>query len=358
MSGLRYRTWGAAMKHFAALDVSLKQTSVCIVDDAGGIVREAKVATEPDDLRTFFRGTGLTFERIGLEAGPLSQWLHAGLTMAGLPAICVETRHAKAVLSGLANKTDRLDARGLAHMMRTGWYRPVHVKTVASQELRLLLTNRKLQVNKRVDIDSEIRGTLRGFGLKVGPVTPRQFEAQVRELVADRPQLLAVVEPVLRVRAVLISQYQVLHRMVLDAVRDDPVCRRLITVPGVGAVVALTYRATIDQPARFAKSKSVGASFGLTPRTYPSGETDRTGRISKAGDALTRAALYEAAHTMLMRVTKWSSLKAWAVRVASRRGRQKAMVALARRLAVVMHAMWRDGTEFRWTSRGDVAPAL
>lgn len=339
------------MDHYAALDVSLKQTSVCIVDETGRIVRAAKVSSECDALIAFLRGMDLAFKRIGLEAGPLSQWLHAGLTEAGLPVVCLETRQAKATLSAMPNKTDRNDARGLAQMVRTGWYRPVHVKTVQSQEWRMLLTNRKLLVKKRCDVEGELRGTLRGFGLKVGPVTRRQFEDRVRELVADRPRLLALVEPLLRVRAVLLEQYAILHKMLLDIVRAEPVCRRLMTIPGVGPVVALTYRATVDQPERFASSKAVGAHFGLAPRQHQSGEIDRTVGIAKTGDEMMRSALYEAAHTLLTRPVKWSSLKAWAVRVAQRRGLQRATVALARRLAVIMHAMWRDGTDFRWTSK-------
>ena len=337
------------MDHFAGLDVSVKETSVCIVDDTGKIVREVKVASEPEALLSVLTNPGYRFKRIGLEAGPLSQWLFSGLAEAGLPVICVETRHMRSVLKAQINKTDRNDARGMAQMMRAGIYRPVHVKTLCSQKLRMLLTHRKLLQSKAISIDNDLRGTLRNFGLKVGVVGKVRFEARIRELVENLPDLAALVEPMLVVRRVLREQFVILHRRLLAIVRDDDVCRRLMTTPGVGPVVALTYRATVDVPARFRKSKSVGAVFGLTCSKYQSGESERSGRISRCGDEMMRVMLYEAAQVMLTRTNKWSWLKAWAMQIAKRRGMKKAIVALARRLAVIMHRIWVDGTEFRWT---------
>jgi len=329
------------------LDVSVEETSVCIVDDTGRIVQEMKVASEPQALLPVL--TDHRFKRIGLEAGPLSQWLFSALAEAGLPAICVETRHMQAVLKAQINKTDRNDARGIAQMMRVGLYRPVHVKTLRSQKLRMLLTHRKLLQSKAIAIENDLRATLRNFGLKVRKVGKVKFEERIKELVEDLPDLIVLVEPLLIVRRVLREQLDVLHRRLLTIVRSDDVCRRLMTVPGVGPVVALTYRATIDVPARFRSSKAVGAAMGLTPSRYQSGEINRTGGISRCGDEMMRAMLYEAAQTMLVRSTKWSWLKAWAMQIARRRGVKKAIVALARRLAVIMHRIWVDGTEFRWT---------
>ena len=337
------------MDHFAGLDVSVKETSVCIVDDTGKIVREVKVASEPEALLEALKNPAYRFKRIGLEAGPLSQWLYGALAEAGLPVICVETRHMRAVLKAQINKTDRNDARGMAQMMRVGLYRPVHVKTLRSQKLRMLLTHRKLLQSKAIAIDNDLRGTLRNFGLKVGMVGTARFEARIKELVENLPDLTALVEPLLVVRRVLREQIGILHRRLLAIVRDDDVCRRLMTVPGVGPVVALTYRATVDVPARFRNSKAVGAVFGLTPSKYQSGESDRTGRISRCGDEMMRMMLYEAAQIMLVRSAKWSWLKAWAMKIARCRGLKKAIVALARRLAVILHRIWVDGTEFRWT---------
>src|SRR6201746_2726371 len=316
------------MDHFAGLDVSVKETSICIVDDTGRIVREVKVPSEPEALLKVLGNQAYRFKRIGLEAGPLSQWLFSALAEAGLPVVCVETRHMQAVLKAQINKTDRNDARGIAQMIRAGLYRPVHVKTLRSQKLRMLMTHRKLLQSKAIAIDNDLRGTLRNFGLKVGIVGAVKFETRIKELVENLPDLAILGEPLLIVRRVLREQLGILHLRLLAIVRDDDVCRRLMTVPGVGPVVALTYRATVDVPARFRNSKAVGAVFGLTPSKYQSGEIDRSGAISKCGDEMMRAMLYEAAHIMLVRSAKWSWLKAWAMQIARHRGMKKAIVAL------------------------------
>ena len=343
------------MDHFAGLDVSVKETSVCIVDETGKIVREVKVASEPEALLAVLKNPAYHFKRIGLEAGPLSQWLYSALGEANLPVVCVETRHMRAVLKAQINKTDRNDARGIAQMMRAGLYRPVHVKTLRNQKLRMLLTHRKLLQSKAIAVDNDLRGTLRNFGLKVGLVGAARFETRIKELVENLPDIAALVEPLLIVRRVLREQIAVLHRRLLVIVKDDEVCRRLMTIPGVGPVVALTYRTTIDVPARFRNSRAVGAVLGLTPCKYQSGESDYTGAISKCGDEMMRVMLYEAAQILLMRSTRWSWLKAWAMQIARRRGLKKAIVALARRLAVIMHRIWVDGTEFCWTREAAVA---
>lgn len=343
------------MKYYAGIDVSLEVSHVCVMDETGVILTEAKVASERAALSGFLLGLGVPLARVGLEAGPLSQWLYDGLRPAGLAVVCVETRHLKAVLSAMPVKTDRKDAQGIAQVMRTGWYRAVHVKSRAAQEQRALLGARKVLANRQRDITSSIRGLLRNFGLKVGKVGRAKFEARVCELLAGEDALAAVIEPLLRARAALLAEFAELHRQVLREVRDDPVCRRLMTASGVGPIVALTYRAGVDNPYRFAKSKAVGVHFGLTPKRHQSGEVDRAGRITKAGDETVRTALYEAAHTILTRPVKWSALKAWAMRVAQKRGMERAKVALARKLAVVLHRMWVDETEFRWSRRQDAA---
>lgn len=347
------------MAHFVGLDVSVKQTSVCVVDDTGKVILEQKVPTEPTNLIVRLGSLGATYGRIGIEAGPLSQWLVNALTAADLPVICVETRHMKALLAAQQiNKTDRNDARGIAQMMRVGLFKPVHVKTLVAQEQRLLLTSRKLLQRKLLDVESDLRGTLRNFGLKVGVVSGSRYEARIRELVTGFPGLAAIAEPLLTVRRVMRQQFAVLHKMLLNTVRGDPVCRRLMTAPGVGAVVALTYRATIDQPQRFVHSRAVGAHLGLTPKRYQSGEVDYDGRVSKCGDVLLRTMLYEAAQVLLTHGSKWSWLKAWGLRVAQRRGIRRAIVAVARRLAVVLHRMWVDGSEFRWSKNSAAIPAV
>jgi transposase len=343
------------MQHYAGIDVSLEQSSICIVDETGRIAREAKVASEPDALVGFLRALKLPLTRIGLEAGPLSQWIHAGLVEAGFEAVLLETRHVKAALSAMTVKTDRKDARGIAQLLRMGWFRPVHAKSPPAQEVRALLVARKLLQSKQTDVELSIRGILRGFGLKVGLVSKGQFEARVRQLIAGHAMLEQVIEPMLRARGALRTEHAKLHRQMLAIVRGDAVCRRLMTVPGVGALVAITFKSAIDDPARFTSSKAVGAHFGLTPRKYQSGETDVTGSISKVGDALVRTALFEAAHIMLTRTSRFSSLKRWAVEVARRRGMKRAKVALARKLGTVLHRMWMDGTEFRWSKEAQTA---
>jgi transposase len=336
------------MEHFAGIDVSLKDSSVCVVDAAGRIVREAKVASEPEALIAWFGGLGLEVTRVGLEAGPLSQWLHAGLATAGFEAVLLETRHVKAALSAMTVKTDRKDARGIAQLLRMGWFRPVHRKSPDAQEVRALLVGRKLLQGKLRDVELSIRGILRGFGLKVGEVSKAKFAARVRELAAGHEMLEMVTGAMLTAREGLLAEFMRLHRRMLAIVRADAVCRRLMTAPGVGALVAITFRTAVDDPSRFQSSKAVGAHFGLTPKRYQSGETDVIGGISKCGDAMVRTALYEAANAVLSRPTRFSALKRWAMDVARRRGLKRAKVALARKLAGVLHRMWADGAEFHW----------
>lgn len=338
------------MEFFAGLDVSVRSTSICVMNAAGIVVREGKVDSEPEAILAFLRSAGRSYGRVGIEAGPMCQWLYAGLARGGMPMICVETRHAQAMLSAQVNKTDRNDARGLAQMMRVGLYRPVHVKTLASQEIRVLLAARKFLQGKILDVENSVRGLLRNFGLRVGMVTRAAYEARIRALISDSPTLAVVIEPMLAVRRSLREQYAILHGRMLALARADENCKLLMTAPGIGPFVALTYRAAIDEPARFQKSRAVGAHFGLAPRTHQSGETDRRGRISKNGDETLRSALFEAAMVLLRPSTRPSGLKAWGLRIAKRRGMAKATIAVARRLSVILHRMWIDQTEFRWTA--------
>lgn len=339
------------MKYFAGLDVSMEETSICVVDETGAVVREGRVASEPGAIVAWLEGTGLSVARLGLEAGPLSPWLHSGLVASGLPAICIETRRMRGATILMAVKTDRIDAQSIAQAMRVGWYTVVHMKSMWSQELRLLLRNRKALVEQRVGLDNEIRGTLKAFGIKLGAVSEGRFAAAVEAAIKEQHRaLLVMVAPLLLVRTTLRRSSAVLQRLVLSAVRASAVCRRFMTVPGVGPVVALTAMTGIDDPARFRRSRSVGVHFGMTPRKYSSGEVDRNGAISKCGDELVREALFQAAHTLLTRTKRWSALKAWGMQVAKRRGLRRATVAVARKLAVVLHRMWATGEDFRWTA--------
>ena len=345
------------MEHYAAIDVSLEWSSICVVDASGKIVREGKAASEPAALVAWFGSLGLKLARVGLEAGPLSQWLYAGLRRAGLPVELLETRHVRKALELMPVKTDRNDARGIAQLMRLGWFRPVHCKSLGSQEVRALLTARKLLQAKLLDVEMSLRGILRGFGLKVGRTTPRRFAGRIRELVAGQATLEVVSEALLAAHEVLMREFAGLEKRVRAIAGADARTRLLMSAPGVGSIVALTYVAAVDDAGRFRSSKGVGAHFGLTPKRYQSGETDVSGRISKVGDASVRSALYEAAHVILTRPVKGGELKSWAMRLAKRAGMQKAKVALARKLAVVLHRMWVDNTPFAFAMPGEAVAA-
>jgi transposase len=320
---------------------------VCVVDANGKIFREAKVASEPEPLIAWLRSLGIELERIGLEAGPLSQWLFAAMKEARLAVELLETRHVRDAFKAMPVKSDRNDARGIAQLMRLGWFRPVHCKSMDAQETRSLLTARKLVQSKLRDVENSLRGILRGFGLKVGKTTELKFAGRIEELVSGHPHLEMIARALLAVHAVLRKEFATFEKQTRKLARSDTRTRLLMTTPAVGPIVALTYASAIDDPGRFKSSKQVGAHFGLTPKRYQSGETDYTGRISKIGDGSVRTALYEAANIMLTKPLKGcSALKSWAMRIAKRAGMNKAKVALARRLAVIMHRMLVDETEF------------
>ena len=334
------------MYHYAGIDVSLECSSVCLVDGTGKILREARVASEPEALITWLRSLGLVLERIGLEAGPLSQWLYAAMRDAGLAVELLETRHVRDAFKAMPVKSDRNDARGIAQLMRLGWFRPVHCRSIEAQETRAVLTARKLLQSKVRDIENSLRGVLRGFGLKVGKTSECTFAERIRELVTGHPGLELVARALLEAHAVLRREFKGLDKHTQKLARLHPPARLLMTTPSVGPIVALTYAAAIDDPNRFRSSKATGAHFGLTPKKYQSGEIDISGRISKIGDSSVRAVLYEAAHIILTRPIHGGALKSWAMRLAKRAGMKKAKVALARKLAVVLHRMLADGTSF------------
>ena len=334
------------MKYYAGIDVSLERSSVCVVDAAGKICREGETLSEPEALVGWFATFGTELELIGLEAGPLSQWLYAEMTAKGLTCQLIETRHVRTAFKIMPVKTDKKDARGIAQLMRLGWFRAVHCKSQPAQEVRAILTARKLLQTKLLDIETSLRGILRGFGLKVGAISTGGYEARILELCEGHETLTQIARAMLDARRALLAQFNLLHRKVLALAKADQRTQRLMTIPGVGPITSLTFVSAIDQTERFSSSRDVGPLFGLTPRKYQSGETDYTGRISKTGDVAVRTALYEAANTIMIRPSKAIRLKAWAMAIAMRSGMKKAKVALARKLGVIMHAMLRNGQVF------------
>lgn len=334
------------MAHYVGLDVSLKETSICVKDGSGKTVREGKVATAVEAIAEFLRAFAPQAERIGIETGSMTTHLFHGLRKLGFPVVCICARDAKPLLARRINKTDRNDAAGIAELMRLGAYKEVHVKALETHEDRALLSGRALLVKMRRDIENQVRGLLKTFGLKVGQVSEGKFDPRVRELAGAEAGLFAAVAPLLAARIEIRAQIRRLERLLSARVRGDEVCRHLMSADGIGPVTALAYRTVVEDPHRFARSASVGAYVGLTPRRFNSGEIDFTGRISKRGDAMLRTLLFEAAGVLLTRTQKRSALQAWGLRLARKIGFKRAKLAVARKLAVILHRMWADGTTF------------
>lgn len=339
------------LKLFVRLDISLAKTSICVISEYGKIIKDVEVESELEVLSRWLNAWSGSIAAIGLEAGPPSQWLHRGLTEAGLDALLMETRQVKGALKAMPIKTDRRDAEGIARLLHLGWFRPVHCKSVSAQETRAVLGARKAIQQNMIALEMSLRGLLRNFGLKVGAISRGRFETRIRELADGNPMLETATEPMLRARASLRQKLASLEKHVRQFAGDDPVCCRLMTMPGIGVVVAPTFRAAIDDPKRFRSSKRVGPWVGLTPSRNQSGERDVSGGITKAGDVNLRRALCQAA-TVMMNRGRSTWLRTWGARIAQRRGSKIAMVALARRIAVILHQIWVDGTTFQ----SDAAP--
>jgi transposase len=278
---------------------------------------------------------------------------HGFLVLSSLnfPVICIDARHAKAALSMQINKSDRNDAVGLARIMQCGWYKEVQVKSLPCHEIRAVLNSRAQLVEIKRDLENQIRGLLKNHGLVIGKAGGNVFRRRAEELVNEHGLLQEAVRPLLEVREIVSREIGGLYRKLLSLARSDVDSRRAMTVPGIGPITALAYQSAIDDPTRFKRSRSVGAYVGLTPRRHASGEVDWSGRISKCGDRMLRTYLFEAAGVLLTRVPQWCKLKAWGHRLWKRIGFKKAKVAVARKLAVILHRMWRDGTDFMWSTK-------
>lgn len=341
------------MTKYAALDISMEQTAICVVDEGGTKFAEGRVPTDPDAIADWLGTKAGQLARIGMETGPLAVWLWNELTQRGLPILCLDARHASAALSMMPNKTDRHDAAGLAQIVRTGWFKEVRIKSHGAYVVRALLSSRDLLVGIRGKIENEIRGLLKTFGVMFGKTVggfARRAEEIVSGELAAAPEIKAIVETMMEARRSIIERIKVLDARVRAAAKQNVMARLFMTAPGVGAVIALSVASSYDDASRFRRSSSAGAYLGLTPRRYESGEVSRNGRISKRGDKLTRTHLYEAANVILTRQVGFSSLKAWGLRIAKGAGFKKAKVAVARKLAVILHAMWKTNEPFRYAA--------
>jgi len=338
------------MELYVGMDVSLKETSICVVDGNGRIVSEGTVISEPSAIAAFIRVKAGSAKRMGLETGPTTTWLWHELRALGLPVVCIDARHAKAALSLQINKSDRNDAVGLARIMQAGWYKEVQVKSLPCHEIRAVLNSRAQLVKIKRDLENQIRGLLKNHGLIIGKAGGNVFRHRAEKLVGENGLLQEAVRPLIEIREIVSREIAGLYRMLLSLARNDVDSRRAMTVPGIGPITALAFRSAIDDPTRFKRSRSVGTYVGLTPRRHASGEVDWSGRVSKCGDAMVRTYLFEAAGVLLTRVPQWCKLKAWGLRLVKRIGFKKAKVAVARKLAVILHRMWRDGTNFIWST--------
>lgn len=336
---------------YVGLDVSLAETAVCIVDGTGKKLFETKVPTDASMIAGAVRKHAVgQLERVGMETGTTAPWLWRELQAQGLPVVCLDTRHAHRALSLRVQKTDRNDARGLAELVRLGWYREARVRSMDAQFMRALLLSRRQLMQVVRNVSNQLRGALKVFGLARTPTAGKGFRAKVQALAAEHEWARPVLDPLLAVLVATEEQLKAITTKLVRLARDDNDVRRMMTVPGIGPISALAFKAAIDDPKRFTKSQAVGPYLGLVPRVYQSGESEWTGRISKTGDELARTYLYEAAGVLLHQVPSWCALKAWGVRLARKSGLKRARVAVARKLAVLLHAIWVDGTQFEWRS--------
>jgi transposase len=344
------------MEEFVGLDVSQKLTHVCVMDASGKRLWQGSCDSTPEAIAETIKARASKATRFGLETGALSTWHWHALKAMGLPVICLDARHAQAALKMQANKTDKNDAYGLAQIVRTGWYREVSVKSMNNHKVRAVLGARAQLIRTRVNVCNQIKGLLKTFGIVL---TKRglPFEQAVEEVAAGDDMFQDTIRALLALYRNLKEQGATFDSHIRQFAKQNDDCRHLMTIPGVGPITATAFVSAIDDVERFKKSRNVGAYFGLTPKRYQSGEIDRQGRISKWGDTLVRSYLFEAANVLLVRIEKWSALKAWGMRLAKRSGFNKAKVAVARKLAVIMHRMLVTGEPFRWSNAEDEVAA-
>lgn len=335
------------MNYYAGLDVSLERTHICVLDRNGTVILEASAASTPEAISAALEGAPAC-TNVVFETGRMAPMLYHRLSELGVPVICIESRQAYQALKTLAtHKTDRNDARGLAQLSRTGFYKPVHVKSLPSHAVRALIMARKKLVGQRITLENQIRGLAVVFGVRLPRGLSPAFVEEVIAMSDGIAGLSSAMRGLAAARDAVLTAIAAIDADMKRLVRASDACRRLMTIPGVGPLTALAFTAAIDDPARFRRSRDLGAYLGLVPRRYQSGEVDYTGSISKVGDRRVRTLLYEAANVMLTRYKGALKLKDWALAIARRSNKRKARIALARRLAIIMHAMLKHGTEFK-----------
>lgn len=331
--------------YYAGLDVSLNETFVSIIDAVGEIAAEKSVPTNVDDLSAYLKNISSTFKHIGIESGQLSIPLCKGLAQQNLPVICVDARHMATALSSRINKNDRNDARGIAQMLRAGLYKRVQIKSDEMCELKLILGSRRQLIRTKLKLMGTIRGLLKIYGIKIG--TQSQFCDKTRKLIQPLSDLAQ--SPLKALLSCIEKNEKALKELdnKLNAMgKKDEDCKHLMTIPGVGIITAMTFKVTLDHPERFKHSESVGAYLGLTPKQYASGEVNRQGSISKVGSKECRSLLYESAQSLLINVKVPLKLKSWGLKLAKKKGNKKACIAVARKLAMIMHRILIDKKDF------------
>lgn len=341
------------MTNYAGLDVSLKEISICVVDAEGAVVHRSSVAATPEAVAQYFAEKNIAPDRVVHESGSLSIWLQRGLIRLGLRATCIDARLAHKVLSARINKSDAADAEGLAQLARTGWFTPVYIRSENADRLRTMLGARERLIRLRIDLEGHVRGVLKTFGIRLTRVDQGKCRQSFRDQLAAAGQddliLAALADSFIAVHETLCRAADALTLDLKAIAKESELARRLMTIPGIGPIVSLNFITFVDDANRFRRVSDVGAFLGLTPRRHQSGDVDYSGRISKFGDAGMRGLLFEAATCVIGKMKRFSPLKSWAVRLAARRGFRKAAIATARKLAVIMLSIWKNGTEYQWT---------
>ncbi|TIT93981.1 MAG: IS110 family transposase [Mesorhizobium sp.] len=337
------------MEEYIGLDVSMKETAVSIRREGKRIWR-GKCASDPRIIAELIRKRAPAVKRVVFETGPLSVWFYHALRAEGVPAICIDARHAKAALDMAPNKTDANDADGLAHLAEVGFFREVRVKGFDSMLTRTLVAARTRLVRITTELSNQIRGLMKTFGLLVPAGKGSTFEKNVRSLLVDQEGLASIALPMLEAWRSMRIRAAELGRQLVAGARQSQACQILMSIPGVGAITATSFVTAIEDPDNFKKSRSVSAWLGLTTRRYQSGEVDYDGHISRRGDRHLRGLLYEAATVILTRSSADSGLRTWGLELRERVGFKRAAVAVARKLAVTMHALLKTGAFFDRTA--------